>query len=295
MLRQIALAGKGQGMVASCNILAGQPLLIELPLLCVAQPGLAGICSVCLGDTSGEACSNCGDSTCEACGPHECMRPTIDERELRDSMWLRLFEKYVLYRVRVWRGQEPAVDWASFARVPSSVYAGWHLFAKAAHLFTSCAQRWLRNECVPEEIVEEVASASSFLDFYLLARANTTKIATRGSGIFLQHARLNHACHPNAFAQRLGDLVAVDHGSSVDRSERKTRPAEICVIASQDIDAGTEVCINYFQSEAAHESARPCESFMAVYGVECLCLACVTDRPVSCNGCVTGICSCESH
>mmetsp|Transcript_44204 Transcript_44204/g.140506 ORF Transcript_44204/g.140506 Transcript_44204/m.140506 type:complete len:124 (-) Transcript_44204:54-425(-) len=115
MLRPGHATAKGRAMWALHEAREGAVLLIESPLLCTSMPGARDVCGACLGDAA-EYCDQCDEGTCKSCHPHQCSSPPDGgDRELRGSLWYRLYHKYIGSLVK----GEDGANWADFARVPT--------------------------------------------------------------------------------------------------------------------------------------------------------------------------------
>lgn len=251
------LHGKGRALLASKDISSGSPILIEAPVLCSSRPGAVHACAWCLADAS-ERCDVCDAGMCQQCGPHSCPKPCNEEQQARGSVWYRLYERYIHYLMHY-----DDINWSAYARVPTTLYEGWEKFAAAAHIFVQPLERRLRNQIQPGSAADKALTVEGFLDFYLLARANSAAIGDRGSAIFKVHACLNHSCAPNAVVLRLLDLPAL-----VPKDGGDVHPASIIVFAKGDIPSHEEVCISYItEGEDSEELRRR-------YGFDCLCHQC---------------------
>merc|ERR1712113_88588 len=166
------MGGKGRALLAACVAREHDVLLIEAPLLCAARPGARHACGVCLGDAE-EYCESCDEGYCAMCGPHAawCPMPDESEKEFRQSVWYRLYSKYVSLLLS--DRPDSVVRWDAFARVPTTVYSGWDKFADVADRVVQPLSQRYAAVVIEGGLAAQALTAAGFLDFYLLARANT--------------------------------------------------------------------------------------------------------------------------
>jgi len=259
MLYTSYIEGKGRGLRATEDVEAGATLFVEAPLLCASSPGARHACGICLGDAI-SFCADCDEGCCAECAPHACLGLDSGEAELRQSVWYRLYVKFISMLIG---GMDGDVDWNAFARVPTEVYDGWSRFAASAELFVKPVRRRWGAEAMSGE-ARRALTPNGFLDFYLLARANAAEVRNRGSAIFRRHALFNHACCPNAVIFGLFDFLGVRPSSASARHH----PASIVVLAEQSIPKDEEVCIDYRMTGETSEDLRK------RYGFTCSCSDC---------------------
>lgn len=258
MLKAALIQGKGRALRATGGVQEGAALLVEEPLLCASRAGAVHACGTCLGDAAG-VCEACGEGICGTCA-HTCTLPDSEECSLRDSIWYRLYCKYV-HRLMQPDCPEPW-EWAVFARLAPSVYEGWASFSASADVFVRPLRRRLGPSVADDSMADRALTVEGFLDFFLLIRANAVAIGDRGSALFRGHACLNHACEPNALALRFPDFSGSYGGF---------HPASIIVLACRHIEAGEEVCINYLHDENVSDMRR---ELRERYGFDCGCVSC---------------------